>query len=180
MRIKNLILIPIFSALICVGAFIRIPTPVCPVTLQILFTNLAGVILGGKRGALSVVIYVLLGLSGIPVFAGGGGIGYVFQPTFGFLIGMIMGTYVTGRICHSKNHEIKRLIIGCISGIIPIFAIGTAYNVAVTTLYLQAESVATVVWYCLLPLPWDIILCIFTAILGKRILIAIKKQGIGK
>lgn len=180
MKTKNIILVPIFSALITVGAFIRIPTPICPVTLQMLFTTLAGVILGSKKGALSVGIYVLLGLMGVPVFTGGGGIGYIFQPTFGFLIGMIIGSFVTGHICHKGNPETKRFIIGCLAGIIPIFGIGTVYNCVVTSVYLKEENVATVIWYCLMPLPWDIILCIFTAYVGKRILSAINKQGIGK
>ena len=59
MKLKNLILISIFAALTAVGAFIKIPTPICPITLQILFTTLAGVVLGGKNGAASVGIYVL-------------------------------------------------------------------------------------------------------------------------
>ena len=156
------------------GAFIKIPTPLCPITLQILFTTLAGVVAGGKNGAISVIVYILTGLAGFPVFAGGGGIRYVFQPTFGFLIGMIIGTYITGKICHSGNTGFKRLLIGCLVGLVPTFAIGTAYNCLITSVYLKEQSAAIVIFYCLLPLPWDIILCVFSAYIGKKTIKHIK------
>ena len=65
--LRNQILCAIFTALIAIGAFIRIPVPVVPFTLQFLFTTLAGVLLGARLGALSVVIYIVLGLMGVPV-----------------------------------------------------------------------------------------------------------------
>lgn len=174
LKTKDLILISLFSALITVGAFIKIPTPLCPITLQILFTTLAGVIAGGKNGAISVIVYILTGLVGFPVFAGGGGIRYIFQPTFGFLVGMIIGTYITGKICHSGNTSFKRLLIGCLVGLVPTFAIGTAYNCLITSIYLKEQSAAIVIFYCLLPLPWDIILCVFSAYIGKKTIKHIK------
>ena len=61
----------IFTALIAVGAFIRIPVPVCPFTLQLLFTTLAGLLLGSRRGAGAVLVYLALGLAGVPVFTEG-------------------------------------------------------------------------------------------------------------
>lgn len=177
MKLKNLILISIFAALTAVGAFIRIPMPFCPITLQILFTTLAGVLLGGRKGAVSVGVYVLLGLAGVPIFTGGGGIAYVLQPTFGFLLGFIIGTYVTGRICHNGKPTMKRLVLGCLAGLIPIFALGTVYNYLITCIYMNAEaSAVTVIYHCLMPLPGDIILCVFTAFLGKR-LIPVLERG---
>ncbi|WP_084758018.1 biotin transporter BioY [Defluviitalea phaphyphila] len=64
---KNLILVGIFAALTAVGAFIKIPIPYVPFTLQYLFCALAGIILGSKLGALSQIIYVAVGLAGVPV-----------------------------------------------------------------------------------------------------------------
>ena len=63
MKTKEIIFIALFADLIAVGAFIRIPVPVCPFTLQFLFTTLAGVILDSKKGAMAVSLYVLLGLA---------------------------------------------------------------------------------------------------------------------
>jgi BioY family. len=77
----KMILCAQFAALTAVGAFIRIPIPVVPFTLQYLFTMLAGLLLGGKYGGLSVLLYIFIGLIGLPVFTEGGGIGYVFKPS---------------------------------------------------------------------------------------------------
>lgn len=88
-RTVDLILCALFAALIAVGAFIKIPIPGVPFTLQVLFTTLAGLLLGSRMGAVSVAIYIILGLAGVPIFTGGGGIGYVVYPTFGYLIGFL-------------------------------------------------------------------------------------------
>ena len=95
LKTNQLILCGMFSALIAVGAFIKIPVPVVPFTLQVLFTTLAGLLLGGNLGALSALIYMLLGLSGVPVFTEGGGLSYLLKPTFGYIIGFVLGAYVT-------------------------------------------------------------------------------------
>ena len=93
-----------FTALITAGAYIRIPVPICPFTLQFLFTTLAGIILGKNKGAAATALYVILGLAGLPVFTGGGGIGYVLQPSFGYILGFIAGAFVTGLIVErAKN-----------------------------------------------------------------------------
>ena len=88
-NVQMLVLTPLFTALTAIGAFIRIPTAWVSFTLQIFFTFLAGILLGPGWGALSQLIYVLLGLIGVPVFTEGGGFGYVFHFTFGFLLGLI-------------------------------------------------------------------------------------------
>ena len=115
---KSLILCSLFAALIAVGAFIKIPIPVVPFTLQVLFTTLAGLLLGPRLGAISVGIYLLVGLIGIPVFTQGGGLSYIVQPTFGYLIGFLVGTYVTGYIAHKTTKpSIKRLICASLTGL---------------------------------------------------------------
>lgn len=86
-RTRKLVYTALFAALTAVGAFLRIPMGYSSVTLQYLFTAMAGLLLGRKWGALSQAVYVLLGLVGLPIFTMGGGFGYVFQPTFGFLLG---------------------------------------------------------------------------------------------
>ena len=71
--VKMLALCALFVALTAAGAYIQIPTAVIPFTLQILFVLLAGILLGPKYGALSQLVYVLLGLAGVPILSGGGG-----------------------------------------------------------------------------------------------------------
>ena len=73
----------LFTALVAIGAFLQIPVPYFDYfTLQFFFVVLAGMLLGRSYGALSVGGYVLLGLAGVPIFAAGGGIGYVISNCF--------------------------------------------------------------------------------------------------
>lgn len=98
-KTRSMILCALFAALIAAGAFLRIPIPVVPFTLQYLFTMLAGLLLGPRLGATAVGVYIVLGLAGLPVFTQGGGPGYIFQPTFGYIIGFALGAYLTGKYC---------------------------------------------------------------------------------
>ena len=101
-KIQTLTLCGLFTALVAIGAFIQITIPVQPLpmhfTLQFYFALLAGFLLGGKYGSLSVGIYLLIGLCGIPVFASGGGPSYLLRPTFGFLLGFFFTAAVVGRL----------------------------------------------------------------------------------
>lgn len=90
------ILASLFAILTAVGAFVRVPFPVVPLSLQTFMVLLSGLVLGSRYGALSQVIYLMLGLLGIPVFTGGGGIHYIFHPTFGFLGGFVAGAWLAG------------------------------------------------------------------------------------
>ena len=117
LKTKDLALIALFTALTAAGAFIRIPIPMVPFTLQFLFTTLAGLLLGAKRGALSVLCYLILGLIGLPIFSDGGGIFYVLQPTFGYLIGFLAGAFITGWIAHKTDaRSFLRLFAACFAG----------------------------------------------------------------
>ena len=100
---KSMILSSLFVALIAIGAFIKVPVPVCPFTLQLLFTTLAGLLLGANLGFVSVCVYIIIGLIGIPIFTEGGGPGYIFQPTFGYLIGFAFGAYVAGYLTQNRT-----------------------------------------------------------------------------
>ena len=77
MSARKLVYTALLAALTAVGAFIRIPIGISVITLQFLFTAMAGVLLGPGGGALSQGVYVALGLVGLPIFTAGGGFGYV-------------------------------------------------------------------------------------------------------
>lgn len=122
-KITNLILCSLFTALIAVGAFIKIPVPVVPFTLQFLFTTLAGLLLGSKKGAISVVAYMVLGLVGLPIFSEGGGFWYVMKPSFGYIIGFCIGTYVTGLIAERmKEKTVPRYMLANFIGLLIVYA----------------------------------------------------------
>jgi biotin transport system substrate-specific component len=95
----------LFGALTAIGAFIVIPLQPVPITLQSLFTCLAGILLGSSVGAMSQIVYVLLGIIGLPVFAGGkAGIGVLLGPTGGYLLGFIAAALVIGQIVRMKRN----------------------------------------------------------------------------
>lgn len=174
----NLVLCALFTALIAVGAFIRIPIPVVPFTLQLLFTMMAGLMLGGKLGATSVIIYIVLGLAGLPVFTQGGGLGYVLKPTFGYIIGFAIGAYVTGTIANAvPNPSIKRILTANFAGMAIVYALGMVYFYAISHLYLGTDiSLWNLFLYCFLVcIPGDIFLAVVSALVFKRLKPVISK-----
>lgn len=172
-RTRDLLLCALFTALIAVGAFIRIPVPVVPFTLQVLFTTLAGLLLGPKRGALSVFCYMAIGLFGVPVFTEGGGPMYVLKPSFGYIIGFLAGAWVTGTIAHRvPAPSYKRLLAACFAGLGIIYLFGMAYFWLISHVYLGTEiGLWSLFLYCfLLVVPGDIVLCILCAVLARRLI----------
>lgn len=92
----RIIITALFSALIAAGAFIRIPLPPVPITLQTLFALIAGLILPLPLALSSLAIYLLLGLAGLPVFTAGGGFAAFSGPTGGYLAGLVPAVLIEG------------------------------------------------------------------------------------
>jgi biotin transport system substrate-specific component len=117
----------LFAVLTAVGAYIRIPFPLVPMTLQTLFVFLSGALLGSRGGALSQVLYVGMGFLGLPVFAGGGGPQYLLHPTIGFILGFIAGSWVIGRTLDVLGRvSFFSCLCACFFGITVIYALGAA------------------------------------------------------
>lgn len=129
---RDLCMIALFTALICVLSQISIPTPSgIPFTLQTFIVPLAGVILGARRGAIAAGLYVLMGAIGLPVFAGGmSGLSVVAGVTGGFLLGFPVMALCAG-LGASKNNVLL-LVLGLIVGIIADYAIGCMQFMFVT------------------------------------------------
>ena len=138
MKVQEMVYCGIFTTLIAAGAFIKIPIPVVPFTLQFLFTMLAGLLLGGRLGALCVAVYILLGLAGLPIFAEGGGLWYIVKPSFGYLIGFCLGSYVTGKMVekHQKT-TLTRYFIANFTGLFIVYAIGMIYYYVISNFVIQ-------------------------------------------
>lgn len=132
-----------FGALTAVGAYIMIPLPPVPITMQTFFVSLAGALLGGYLGAMSQVVYILLGVIGLPVFAGGkAGAGVLLGPTGGYLIGFVVGAYVIGRMVSLKKHAgFLWLLLAMLVGHIFIYVVGIAQLMVVAKLDL-AKAIA--------------------------------------
>ncbi len=171
MKTRNLILTALFAALTAVGAFLRIPTPFSSFTLQLLFTSMAGVFLGAKYGALSQLVYVLLGLVGLPIFTSGGGFTSVLTTTFGFLLGMIPMAALIGWLVGKYGTGFWTICLSCLAGLAVVYAIGLPYMHIILTVYLQKDwSVwRTIRDGMLIFLPWDALKIVVTALLGSRL-----------
>lgn len=180
-KTKDMILCSMFVALIAAGAFLKVPVPVVPFTLQYLFTMLAGLLLGAKKGALAVCVYILLGLCGLPIFAQGGGIGYVFQPSFGYIIGFALGAFVTGVIANKTGRPgYGRLLAANFAGLAIVYFMGMVYYYVMSNFYLDSPiGLWPLFLYCfLLAVPGDIVLCVIGAVLGKRLIPLIREGRI--
>lgn len=178
-RIRGMVLCAMFVALIAVGAWIKIPIPVVPFTLQYLFTMLAGLLLGGKRGCLAVCAYIALGLVGLPIFTSGGGIGYIFQPTFGYIIGFAVGALVTGFIANRHSKPGFFYLLGAnLVGLGIVYLFGMVYYALISDLYLgNPIGLWPLFLYCFfLAVPGDIALSIVGALLGKRLIPLLRKK----
>lgn len=114
-----------FIILTTLGAYVRIPLPFTPVpiTLQTFFVLLSGAVLGKKLGAASQAGYLILGMLGLPVFAGAGaGVAYFFGPTGGYIVGFVAASWIVGEMLkrQTQSNIIQvafALIVGSLAGI---------------------------------------------------------------
>ena len=129
----------LFAALVAAGAFVAVPLGPVPFTLQVLFVLLAGLVLGPRIGALSVVSYLIVGLVA-PVYAGGtSGAGVLFGPTGGYLWGFVAGAALAGAVAW-RRPSLARLLLGGLAGLLPIYSIGVTW----LALQLQLDPAAAV------------------------------------
>ncbi|MGN8808883.1 biotin transporter BioY [Absicoccus porci] len=130
-----------------------------PISLATCIVMLCGSLLGWKKGAWSVLIYLLLGCIGIPVFAGyTAGIGHILGLSGGFLIGYLILVFVVGKC----NQTVSRLIVGMIIGNVCLYAFGILWFLIVS----QSTIMAALIW-CVLPfIPGDVCKMVVVAILS--------------
>lgn len=140
---------------------------------------LAGLLLGGKLGFISVTVYIAMGLLGLPVFAEGGGLAYLLKPSFGYIIGFAAATYVTGFIANKVAcPSYKRLLAANFIGLGTVYLFGMVYYYLISYFYLGTPiGLWPLFLYCfLLAVPGDIMLCIWGAMIAKRVIPIMKKE----
>ncbi|CAM3911762.1 biotin transporter BioY [Mesobacillus zeae] len=168
----SLAAVALFAALTAVGAFIKIPLPYVPFTLQVLFVFLAGSLLGSKRGMQSQLVYVGMGLAGVPVFTNGAGFGYVMQPTFGYLIGFIAGAFVVGFIIERiANPKIHHFIIANFAGLLVVYLFGVPYLYMALNTWMGVPSSWTHILMIgfVYSIAGDIFISLIAGVLAKRL-----------
>ncbi len=176
----HLVLCAMFTALIAVGAFIRIPIPPVAVTLQDFFTLMAGYVLGKKYGAISTALYMALGLIGLPIFTSGGGPAAVLTPSFGYIIGFIAGAFFAGWwIEFRKSISFGDLCIAGIGNILLIYLIGCGYAELIAVFVLKTPIAAgtLLVSYFAVFLPGDIAKMLLAALLCRKYLPLFRKYA---
>ncbi len=142
-QLRSTVYASLFAALISAGAFIAFPLGPVPIVLQNMFVLLAGVLLGWKWGAASVLIYLLAGAVGFPVFsAGRGGLAHLFGPTGGYLMSYLPAVVIVGAVsgylftlaAGNRKKEIYFNILSMILGSVIVYAIGVSWLKVVTGL----------------------------------------------
>ena len=170
-KTKNIIICGLFISLMSVAAYIKIPTPFLPLSLQVLVCLTCSLVMGAKWGVISMATYLLLGLIGIPVFSLGGGLNYLLKPNFGYIIGFVLCAFICGFLANKKpNPSTKRMFVCAVIGLIALHLIGFNY------FYFMSNFIGINVGYgetffactiCLLPT--DLAWCFVSSIIAKRI-----------
>lgn len=138
-QLKMTVYTALFVTLIAIGAFIAIPVigPV-PIVLQNMFILLAAILLGPKWSLACVGVYLLAGLAGLPVFSGGtSGIGKLFGPTGGYLLGYLPAVFVTAWVSNMLGKKFFADITAMVTGSIIIYAAGVPWLKAATAMSLE-------------------------------------------
>lgn len=131
-KIRDMTIIALFTVLAIIGGKIIIPISLIPFTLQTAVCFLTGIVLGCKRALLAQGLYLFMGLAGIPVFAAGGGPGYILQPSFGYLPGMLLAAGLIGYLAEKADQQrvalsrITAIIIN-LTGLLVIYLCGVSY-----------------------------------------------------
>lgn len=174
--VKEMTLVSMFAAFACAGGLmLRLGgTGIVPFSILPLVVLLAGLLLGARLGAMVMVIYLAIGLIGVPVFSAPpfGGLAYLVKPTAGFLFGFIGGAFVTGKVV--EQFRIKSAvgyIFASIAGLAVIYLIGLPYLYIVLNYYIgKAVSVVAVFKIGFLPfIGFDLIKALITSIIAVQV-----------
>lgn len=179
-KTRELVLVALFAALTAVGAFIKIPIPYVPFSMQYFFCAFSGILLGARLGALSQLLYVAVGLTGIPIFTQGGGPAYIFQTTFGYLIGFIVGAYFIGKIMERvKNISFIKNYLAILAGMFFVYLFGLIHLYVIMNFYLgNVKSISWVFIHgCAAFIGGDILLSGIIAGISLKVIPILRKGG---
>lgn len=150
-KTKNVVYCGVFVALIAICSWISIPLTI-PFTLQTFAICLTAALLGTKLGTITVLVYILLGLVGVPVFSGfKGGVAALMGPTGGYIIGFIFTALIVGFITEKFGKKYVILAISMVLGVIVCYAFGTVWFVSVYTKTKEPVGIMTALSWCVIP-----------------------------
>ena len=166
MKTRDLSICALFAAMTAVLAQISIPFPGgVPLTLQLLSISLCGVVLGSKKGFISIVVYIILGAIGLPVFAGfSGGFQNIIGPTGGFLISFPIVAFIVGLVSE-KTDNMYLIFLSTVLGLVINYSIGTLVFASVT-----GSSIVVSLTACVIPFIFtDLVKGILATVIGVKL-----------
>lgn len=165
---RSMVLIAQFAALTAVFSQILIPLPFSPVAISLgtLAVYLAGGLLGAGRGSAAMLVYMLLGGFGLPVFAGlRGGPGALVGPTGGYIVGYVAVAGLTGLLARRLGHTLPAYVAGMLAGSLALYTLGTCWF-----MFLTGRGLLESLSMCVLPfLPGDGVKIAAAATLCRRL-----------
>ena len=170
----ELVFVALLAAILCVSSYINIPLPFSsiPITAQLLVVFLIALLLRPRCATLTVLVWLLLGVVGLPVFSGGkGGFGVLAGPTGGFAIGYLLCAFFVAMVCQQKKKEYQKLLVIIGIGLPVTYFLGVAWMMLVTGVSWQTAVVTGVLPF----VPGDIVKAV-SAVFIARPLYAVTKQ----
>lgn len=165
-NVREMALIALMAAVTCIMGPLSIPIGIVPISLTNLAVYLAIYVLGWKRGTMSYIVYLLIGLVGVPVFSGfSGGVGKLFGPTGGYLIGFIFMALICGWAIDRFSCKLIPSFIGMVLGTIVCYAFGTAWLAYQASMSFYAALAAGVLPF----IPGDLAKMVIAAVVGPQI-----------
>ena len=180
-RTLQLVQTAMFAALMMIGANISSFLIIggVPITLQTFFAILAGMLLGKRQGAMAMLVYALIGLAGLPVFANfSGGLDTILSPTFGFILSFIFVAYIAGYIVEKYPSKVGFVVAG-LAGLVFNYVFGTNWMYAAYKLWFSAPEGFSykMAWaWMVVPLPKDLILAVLAGLFGYRLKPILQKR----
>ncbi len=138
LKVKDICMMSILLAILIVTSKITIPTGIVPITLQTFAVTIIALILGFKKSTIVILTYILMGLFGIPVFSSGGGMHYIFSPTFGYIIGFLFQAMIISKASNKDNKWLKYVL--SILGILVDYLFGSIYFAIIEAYYLNTAK----------------------------------------
>ena len=150
-KTRDLVFIAVFAALMAVCSWISIPMAV-PFTLQTFGVFMAIEVLGGRKGSLAVLVYILLGAVGLPVFSGfKGGIGAIMGTTGGYIVGFMFSALLMWALEKLIGRSAPARIISMLAGLLVCYAFGTAWFMVLYARNNGPVALFTVLGWCVIP-----------------------------
>lgn len=174
-RLKDLVFIALMTAILCILAPLSVPIGPIPLSLATFVVYIMAYVLGWKRGSAAVLLYLLIGIVGIPVFSNyGAGLQKVVGPTGGYLVSYILLVCITGFVCEKVKCAYIPSILAMICSTFILYMIGSAWLAFSNHMTFGAAITAGMLPF----IPGDLIKIAIASVLGKQLHERLNKAGI--